>query len=69
MNRIWIKKEKEAQDTPRLLAKSMRQRMPADINEKIMNRQFTIEPNTADDRGGFFVIFPLSVPKRWWELW
>jgi hypothetical protein len=68
MTTIWIKKEKDARDIPGLLAKAMAQRMPPEINERIMQRRFTVVPNTTDDRGGYFVVFPASPPRRWWQF-
>jgi hypothetical protein len=69
MTAIWIKKEKDARDTPGLLAKSMAQNLPPKINEFIMQGKFKVVPNTADDRGGYLVVFPASAGKFWWQFW
>jgi hypothetical protein len=66
---IWIKKERDAKDIPGLLAKSMAQNLPPKINELIMQSKFKVVPNRTDDRGGFFVVFPASSGKHWWQVW
>jgi hypothetical protein len=66
---IWIKKEKDAKDIPGLLAKSMAQNLPPKINELIMQHAFEVVSNTTDDRGGYFVVFPTSGGKYWWQFW
>jgi hypothetical protein len=64
MTKIWIKKEKDARDIPGLLAKSMAQNLPPKINDLIMQRKFKVFPNTADERGGYFVVFTTSSDKH-----
>lgn len=69
MATIWIKRKGEAKDLPRLLAKAMAQNLPPKMNELIMQRKFEVGLNTTDDRGGYFVVFPTSAGKHWWQFW
>ena len=52
MTAIWIKKEKDARDTPGLLAKSIAQNLPPKINEFIMqgnSRSYRTQRMTGED--------------------
>ena len=69
MTSIWIKKEKDAKDIPKLLAKAMARNLPPKVNQLIMQGKFEVIPNITDDRGGYFVVFPTASDKHWWQFW